>query len=206
MKVTITIAYIKSRGSLHYDPTTGKDIYSGEPFYLYGFLPENWRGTIGDIIDVTIWPRTSKMSLVLSLMDKRTRRLVACAFARRTPLYYGGTVWDIICDEAKAAVETAERFARGEATKEELEAARTAAMSTSGNTAGTWNTAWGGSFSGSANYDPVWETAFYTAFSAQVDAERRAKKEHPTLDASSVGHAAFEAARNTQLEITREFC
>ena len=52
-------------------------------------------------------------------------RLFACWCVRETPLHDGRKVWDLLTDpRSRAAVETAERFARGEgATKKELAAA-----------------------------------------------------------------------------------
>jgi len=57
-------------------------------------------------------------------------RLIAAECVRKTPLADGRTVWDLLTDpRSRAAVETSERFARGEATEEELAAASSAASS-----------------------------------------------------------------------------
>jgi len=60
--------------------------------------------------------------------NKRTDRLFACWCIRDTPLFDGGTVWNLLTDErSRNAVEIVERFVNGNATKEELAAARDAA-------------------------------------------------------------------------------
>jgi hypothetical protein len=59
----------------------------------------------------------------------RVARLFACRCVRETPLADGRTVWDLLSDErSRTSVKVAERFAVGDATKEEMEAARTTAM------------------------------------------------------------------------------
>ena len=55
-------------------------------------------------------------------------RLFACRCVRETPLADGRNVWDLLTDErSRNAVVVAEKFANGEATIEELAAARVAA-------------------------------------------------------------------------------
>ncbi len=62
------------------------------------------------------------------VLDYKTLCLLACRFARETPLGDGRMVWDLLTDlRSRTAVETSERFARGEATREEFEEARAAA-------------------------------------------------------------------------------
>src|SRR5438132_6042375 len=52
-----------------------------------------------------------------------TLRLFACWCARLTPLADGRTAWDPLTEErSRAAVEVAERYARGEATEQDLAA------------------------------------------------------------------------------------
>jgi hypothetical protein len=63
-----------------------------------------------------------------SFNDQKILRLLACAFVRRTPLSDGRTVWDLLTDErSRNAVIVAERYAKGNATLEELREARNAA-------------------------------------------------------------------------------
>ena len=55
-------------------------------------------------------------------------RKLACRFVRETPLHDGRKVWVLLVDErSRKAVEVAEAYADGKATKEDLEAARAAA-------------------------------------------------------------------------------
>ena len=60
----------------------------------------------------------------IEFKDDRKMRLFACQCIRRTPLVDGRTVWDLLTDgRSRNAIEVAEKFARGEATAEELAAA-----------------------------------------------------------------------------------
>ena len=60
--------------------------------------------------------------------DHKVFRLFACWCVRNTPIGDGRTVWDLLDDDrSRAAVNTAERFASGKATAEELAAAHRAA-------------------------------------------------------------------------------
>ena len=63
----------------------------------------------------------------------RALRLYACWCVRETPIGDGRKVWDLLTDpRSRAAVETAERYARGKATSAERDAAWAAA----------WDAAW----------------------------------------------------------------
>ena len=78
--------------------------------------------------DWLLWTATRK-----GVFPDATLRLLACRFARETPLADGRTVWDLLTDpRSRAAIETAERCARGEATDAELAAAWYAAAATAG--------------------------------------------------------------------------
>lgn len=60
-------------------------------------------------------------------------RLFACACVRKTPIKNGKQVWDLLKDErSRNAIIVAEKFAMGEATKEELDAALDAARDAAG--------------------------------------------------------------------------
>ena len=71
---------------------------------------------------------------VLAIRDVASElRLWACWCIRNTSISGGRTVWDLLSDpRSRNAVETAERFARGEATREELAAAWAAAGDAAG--------------------------------------------------------------------------
>ena len=66
---------------------------------------------------------------VLAIRDVASElRLWGCWCIRNTPINGGKAVWDLLTDErSRKAIEVAERFARNEATREELDAARDAA-------------------------------------------------------------------------------
>lgn len=64
----------------------------------------------------------------MGLRDDRKHRLFTSWCARNTPLADGRTTWDLLTDQrSRAAVEVAERFAVGSATRDELAAAGKAA-------------------------------------------------------------------------------
>ena len=94
-------------------------------------LGEDWTGTISDILHMDNIPAKDRIWAATrpGVLDEKTLRLVACRCVRETPIGNGRTVWDLLPGggPSRAAVETAERFARGEASKEELKAAYAAA-------------------------------------------------------------------------------
>ena len=72
--------------------------------------------------------RSYALWAVYTLCTAQDRVRIACHIARHTPIGDGRTVWDLLTDErSRAAIETAERWAEGKATDEELSAARCAA-------------------------------------------------------------------------------
>ncbi len=75
---------------------------------------------------------------VLAIRDVASElRLWGCWCIRNTPIGDGKTVWDLLTDErSRNAVEVAERFARGEVTREELDAAWAAARAAARDAAG----------------------------------------------------------------------
>lgn len=81
------------------------------------------------------WEGTQRGDYMLWLLeavnydDQRVLRLLAVRFVRETVLSDGRTVWDLLTDErSKQAVIVAERYANGEASEDELRAARVAAQ------------------------------------------------------------------------------
>ena len=93
---------------------------------------KTWCSTQPDL--VTAWQDCRRGDWMLWLLDAmdyedpKNYRLIACACVRDTPLADGRKVWDLLTDpRSRNAVEVAERFAIGEATQEELDAARDAA-------------------------------------------------------------------------------
>ena len=66
----------------------------------------------------------SERTILYGFEASKVLRLFACWCIRNTKLADGRTVWDLLTDErSRKAVETAERFANGNATKAELDAA-----------------------------------------------------------------------------------
>jgi hypothetical protein len=86
--------------------------------------------TMADVWDKC--PRADWLLWILNKLDQqaddRTLRLFAVWCARNTPLSDGRKTGDMLTDpRSLAALEVAERYANGEATQEELDAARAAA-------------------------------------------------------------------------------
>ena len=147
--------------------------------------------------------RTILWRLDAPTMD-RVLRLWACWCVRNTKLEGGRTVWDLLTDpRSRNAVEVAERFANGYATKEELAAAGAAAWAAAGAAAAAagyaardaaraaaraaagaaaWDAAWAAA--GAAARAAARAAAGYAAWAAARDAARAA-----------AGDAAGDAAR-----------
>ena len=131
-------------------------------------------------------------------LDDSTLRLIACDMVRYTPLSDGRTVWDLLTDErSRNAVEVTERYAVGEATDKELQAAwelawsvardapsaaaweapRAAARSAARDAArsAAWGTAWAaaGDAARSAAWGTAWAAARDAAGKAQADLLRK---------------------------------
>ena len=107
---------------------------------------------------------------------EESARLFACWCVRHTPLTDGRVTWDLLTDKrSRAAVEVAERYARGGATTKELAAARGAA----------WDAAEG------AAWDAAWAAAWDAAWAAAWDAAG---------GGYAAGDAAWDAARDAQVE------
>lgn len=123
-----------------------------------------------DLFDVLDLPISFEDKTWLLFRDRfippHVLRLIACAFVRETPLPDGRKVWDLLTDErSRAAVEVAERFARGSASESELTVARDAA----------WAAAWAdardaGGEGGDAAWAVSWDNAETAARNAAADA------------------------------------
>ena len=137
------------------------------------YLPENWQGTVIDILNVTDCPTEDRLWVVLrkEFMTDKQLRLFAVWCARQALAIPGNEseVCSNTCD-------VAERYANGEATKEEfaaaLDAARDAALD--------------------AAWDAAWDAARDAARAAARDAARAAAR-----DAARA--AARDAARDAQI-------
>lgn len=119
--------------------------------------------------------------------DDRTLRLFAIWCARNTPLADGRKTGDLLTDpRSLAALEVAERYAHGNATDDELYAARSAAQAAARHTA--WDAARSAAqdVARDAARDAAWDAAWDAAQDAARDAERDA-----TWDAAQA--AAWDA-------------
>ena len=118
------------------------------------------------------WMRWAAMHSPLRGTDERWR-LAGCAMVRRTPIHDGRTVWDLLTDpRSRNAVEVAERFARGEATDSERDAAGAAAWDAA--RAAAWAAAWdaAGDAARAAARDAAGAAAGDAAWAAAGDAQK----------------------------------
>ena len=180
------------------------------------YLAEDWTGTALDVLDVTDCPAADRIWVVLGMMSENDRRLAACCFVRRTPIGDGRTVWDLLTDDrSKRAVEVAERFADGEATERELDAAWDAARDAA------WDVAWDVAAAAwaaardaaraaaraaarDAARDAAWDVAWDVARDAAWAAARAAARAAAWAAARDVADAARAAAWDAQIDILRE--
>ena len=106
---------------------TLNDIRKWYPYYDPSkYAPENWKGTAIDILKAEQIPALDRLWCILrrEVIDDKTARLFACWCAREALKLVPK---EQISPRSIAAIETAERFAHGKATKKELEAAANAA-------------------------------------------------------------------------------
>ena len=104
---------------------TLNEIRSFDPCYdPVKYLPENWEGTAIDILNVTDCPAQDRLWVVLHnyFLSDRDLRLFAVWCARQALAITGNE-----SDVCSNACDVSERYANGDATKEELAAARAAA-------------------------------------------------------------------------------
>lgn len=142
------------------------------------YLPEDWTGTALDILRVEECPAEDRLYVVLNdgWIDARTLRLFAvwCARAALARI-------DNPDPRSVSACDVAERYANGQATGEDLAAARDAAWNAAWAAAGAtvWDAAW------ATAWDAAWATTRATAWDAARDAAR--------ADARTVANAARAA-------------
>jgi len=139
------------------------------------YLPENWQGTALDILNVTDCPADDRLWVVLrkEFLSDKSLRLFAVWCARQALAIPGNEseVCSNTCD-------VAERYANGNATNEELAAARAAARD--------------------AARDAAWAAARDAAWAAARAAARDAARDVAWA-------AAWDAARAAQIEKLKEF-
>jgi hypothetical protein len=160
------------------------------------YLAEDWTGTALDVLDVKDCPAADRIWVAIGMMKENDRRLAACCFVRFTPIGGGRTVWDLLTDDrSKKAVEVAERFADGEATERELDAAWDEAWDAASAAAGA---AAGAAADAAARdaADAAWAAARAAAWAAAGDVAR--------LAAWDVADAAWAAARATAWATARD--
>ena len=118
---TLTVNDIRAFGPC-YDPVSGLDKHGKR--VNQGFLPEDWRGTVIDILKVKDCTAKDRMWVVCreELIDARTLRLFAVWCARRAIKLIGNPD-----PRSVNACDIAERYANGDATDQELAAAWAAA-------------------------------------------------------------------------------
>ena len=162
-----------------------KDIRSLNPCYDPAkHLPEDWQGTVVDILKHQTIPPRDKLWVVCreELIDARTLRLFAVWCARQ--------VEHLMTDErSKNALVVAERFANGHATSEELDAACTAAWAAA--VAAAWDAAWNAAVA--AAWDAAWNAARNAAWDAAWNAAWAAAW---NATGAAARNAAWDAARN----------
>ena len=127
--------------------------------------------------------------------DDRKLRLLACRVVRETRVDDTRTVWDLLTDDrSRKAVEVAEQYTVGEATKDELEAAESEA-SDAASSAAT-----------SAEWAAATVAAAVAATSASVAAWESAwaAGEAASAAARAARAAATKSARAQQAEIIRD--
>jgi len=152
------------------------------------YLPENWEGTVIDILNVEQCPATDRFWVVLreDFIDAKKLLLFAVWCAR-------GALKLVPNPDTRSieACDVAERYANGEATKEELDAASDAARAASDAASDAARAA------SDAASDAAWAAsdAAWAAREAASEAAREAASDAARAAASDAAWAASEAAR-----------
>lgn len=152
----------------------------------------------------SFWTTCRRSDLMLWVLDKLNfdddmlLRLYACACVRKTPVADGRSVWDLLTDSrSRNAVETAERFAKGEVEEEENDGAWEGAMDT------IWTEGW--SDSGHPCWNPAKDSMKVAAREAARNvAERNALQAAIGASWSSARAAGSPAAIGFQADLLRE--
>jgi len=170
---------------------TLNDIRSFGPCYdPVKYLSENWEGTAIDILNVTDCPAKDRLWVVLrnKFLSDRDLRLFAVWCARQALAISGNE--NEVCSNT---CDVAERFANGQATNEELAAARDAARDSA------WDAAWDAERAAAwaAARDAARDAAWAAAWAAARDAARAAAW-------AAAMDAAMDAARDAQIERLKE--
>ena len=135
------------------------------------YLPEDWRGTAADVLAVKDCPVEDRFWVVMreGWIDERTLRLFAAWCARQAL-----ALIDNPDSRSIEACNVAERFANGEATQEELAAARDAARAAASDAAraAASDAAWAAARAAAraAASDAAWAAAWDAASAAASDA------------------------------------
>jgi hypothetical protein len=161
---------------------TYADIMALRPCYdpaERGYIPRDWTGTALDILRIETAPVRDRFWLVLrdDWIDARIMRLFAVWCARQAL-----ALIDQPDPRSVAACDVAERYANGEATSEELAAARAAARDAAG--AAAWDAAW------DAAGDAAWDAAGAAARDAAWDAQNEKLTEMLMAEAYAPAQAA----------------
>ncbi len=132
------------------------DIQSWKPCYDPAkYIPITWHGTAVDVLDMKEVPVEDRFWVIVrsEIISERTMRLFAVWCARQ--------VQHLMTDQRSLdALDVAERYAHGKATKEELDAARAAAWAAAG--AAARDEEW------AAARAAAWDAAWDAACAAQV--------------------------------------
>lgn len=168
-----------------------KTINSWEPCYPpTKYLPEDWSGTVLDILDHKEIPFNDKLWVICrtDLVSEKLMRLFAVWCARQ--------VQHLMADKRSLdALDIAEQFANGVATLEQLNAASAAAWAAAWDTArdAAWAAAW------AAAWDAARAAAWAAARDAARDAALDAARDAAWAAARDAAWAAAWAAQQTKL-------
>ena len=165
-----------------------------------------WAATQPDL--QTAWTNCKRSDWMLWLLDRTTLdrddpqfRLMACDFAGAVLVHIPAGE-----DRPRLAIECARRFAAGEATREEMDAARDAAWDAAWDAArsAAWDAARSAAWSaaGTTAWSTAWSAAEAAAWSAAGAAAWSAAG---AAAGDAAGSAAWDAAGSAQSEIIRRY-